>query len=72
MGARAVLVQLRRGTLRSARLRGTRGNDHFDASQKDGRRDVIDCGAGTRDTVLKRPEDITRGCEIVRVVRDPR
>jgi hypothetical protein len=69
---RAVKLRLRRGSMRADKVKGARSNDDYDMSQQDGKRDVIDCGAGKRDTVLKRPEDVTRHCEIVRVVRNPR
>lgn len=69
--ARAITVNLRRGSMRADRVRASAKSEHFDVSQADGRRDVIDCGAG-RDTVLRRPEDVTRNCEVVRIVRDPR
>lgn len=69
--AKAVRVALRRGTMRADRVRGGRSSDHYDISQDDRKRDVLDCGAG-RDTALVRPGDVTRNCEVVRVVRVPR
>ena len=57
-------------TRRVDHLRGTRKADAIDASQFDHVVDTIDCGAGT-DSVLKQPEDITRNCEHVSVVRQP-
>ena len=62
---------IRTGTLHRDRFRLGAGSQNVDLSQPDHRRDVVDCGAGF-DTVLKRAEDVTRNCERVRVLRDPR
>ena len=65
------VTRRRLGSMRADTVRAATGSQHFDFSQADGRRDVIDCGRGY-DTVLKRPEDRTRNCERVVVVRAPR
>ncbi|MCW2950671.1 MAG: hypothetical protein JWN41_1684, partial [Thermoleophilia bacterium] len=65
------IMRARRGTLRADRIMPSARAQHFDLSQLDHRRDVLDCGAG-RDTALVRPEDVTRHCEHVVVVHDPK
>jgi hypothetical protein len=69
--ATAVVSRRRVGTLRVDHIKASALAQHFDVTQLDGRRDVIDCGAGF-DTVLMRPEDVTRNCERVVAVRTPR
>lgn len=60
-----------KGSQRADRVRPSRLAQDFDYSQRDGKRDLIDCGRGF-DTVLKQPEDITRNCERVVSIKVPR
>ena len=48
-------------------LNGGKGNDHLFALADDGRTDTLNCGPG-KDTAVVRAEDVTVGCENVRII----
>jgi hypothetical protein len=66
-----ITPRARRGSVRADRIAASALAQNFDLSQADHKRDVIDCGKGF-DTALVQAEDVTRNCERVVVVHEPK